>query len=72
MNERVLLASKSFLGERDKNFSEIQSMKKSLSQLKEDTARISQLLQRIIEQLNSAARKDELMILQRQFDLFRK
>ena len=41
-------------------------------QLKEENTRIKELLQRVTEQISSTARKEELEILQRQFDLFRK
>lgn len=72
LKDRVLLVGKSLVDEREKNFSEIQEMKKTLIRIKEDNERIKEFLQRIMEQLESSARKEELMILQRQFDLFRK
>jgi len=71
LQDRVLLTGKSLIEEREKNFLEIQDMKKSLFQTKEEVLRIKELLNRITEQLSNIARKDELMILQRQFDLFR-
>lgn len=72
IQERSLLIGKSIIDEREKNFSEIQAMKKSLIQLKEDILRMKELVQRITEQLESSARKEEVLMLQRQFDLFRK
>lgn len=71
MQDRVLLTGKSLVEERDKNFKEIQEMKKSIFHLKEDILSIKELLNRMTEQFANAARKEELMILQRQFDLFR-
>lgn len=71
IHERVILTGKTLVEERDKNFNEIQAMKKSLFQLKEDMSKAKELLQRLTEQFSSLARKEELMILQRQFDLFR-
>lgn len=71
MKERVLLLGNTFIGERDKTFKDVQDMKKELSKVKEDNKRIKELLQRITEQLEGLARKEELMILQRQFDLLR-
>ncbi len=72
MRDRVLLLGKTLIENRDKTFAEIQELKGSLIKLKEETARIKELVQRMAEQLSNAARKEELMILQRQFDLFRK
>ena len=72
LKDRVLLVGRSLLDEREKNFSEIQEMKKTLIKVKEDNERIKEFLQRVTEQLESSARKEELMVLQRQFDLFRK
>ena len=72
LRDRILLVGKSLVETREKSFSELQEMKKSVTQLKEDSQRIRELLQRITEQISGLARKEELMILQRQFDLFRK
>ncbi len=72
LKNRVILIGQSFVEEREKNFSEIQETKKLLIKIKEEHVRIIELLQRITEQLNNTARKEELAILQRQFDLFRK
>jgi hypothetical protein len=71
MKDRVLLISDSFVKERDKNFNEIQEMKGFVEILKEENIRLKELLMRMTELVNRAARKEELMILQRQFDLFR-
>ena len=72
MKDRVLLISDSFVKERDKNFNEIQEMKGIVEILREENIRLKELLMRMTELVNRAARKEELMILQRQFDLFRK
>ncbi len=71
LRDRVLLLGQSLIEEREKSFKEIQEMKKSLLVLKEDNMRMKEILQRVSEQLSSLARKDELNILQKQFDLFR-
>lgn len=71
LKNRVLLIGQSHVEEREKSFQEIQELKKTLLTLKEENLRIKELLNRIIEQLTNAARKEELTILQRQFDLFR-
>lgn len=72
LKERILLIGQNFVDDRAKTFSEIQDMKKTLIQLKEEVRRTSELVKRIMEQISGMARKEELMILQRQFELFRK
>jgi len=72
IKDRVVLLGNSFVEERSKNISEINEMKKTLTIIKEEHERMKEFLQRITEQLEGVARKEELMILQRQFNLFRK
>jgi len=72
VRDRVLLLGQSVIDERDKSFREIQEMKSNLIILKEDVNRLKELLQRMAEQIIQMARKEELMILQRQLDLLRK
>jgi|SRR3989344_3339970 len=72
LKERTLLIGQTQIEEREKSFKEIQELKKTVILLKEENIRIKELLQRVTEQLNDSARKEELAILQRQFDLFRK
>ena len=57
--------------ERDKKFQEIVEMKKNIELLIQENKRMKELLLRLGEMANKSARKEELMILQRQFDLFR-
>ena len=71
LRDRILLISQTLIQERDKTFSDVLELKKTLSALKEETAKIKEFLQRVSEQLDNMARKEELAILQRQFDLFR-
>jgi len=72
IRDRVLLLGQSVIDERDKSFKEIQEMKSNLIKLKEDVSRMKELMQRMSEQIIQMARKEELMILQRQLDLLRK
>lgn len=72
LKDRILLVGETLVKERDKNFSELQELKSSLIKLKEENARIKELLQRVTEFLSSTAKKSEIEMLQRQFDLFRK
>ena len=71
LKDRMLLISESFVKERDKNFEEMQDMKQSLEKIKLENFRIKELLLRVSEVIDGSARKEELMILQRQFDMFR-
>ena len=70
--ERTVLISKTLVEERDKNFKEIQEMKKTLFKLKEENLRMKDFMQNLAEQLDNTARREELEILKNQFDLFRK
>lgn len=72
IKDRMVLISESFIKDRDKNFAEMQEMKKIVSVLKLENERLKEILMRIGESINQSARKEELMILQRQFDLFRR
>lgn len=72
LRDRVLLLGQSVVEEREKGFKEIQEMKGKVIKLKEDVDRLKELMQRVAEQISQTARKEELMILQRQFDLMRK
>lgn len=71
LKDRMLLISESFVKERDKNFTEIQDMKKDVEILKEEVARLKEIVVNIAEGVNNSARKEELAMLQRQFNLFR-
>ncbi len=72
LKDRILLIGKSLIEEREKSSDEIRELKKSHMLIKEENLRMKELLSHVAEQLDVSARKEELMILQRQFDLFRK
>ncbi|MBX4211931.1 hypothetical protein KW787_00545 [Candidatus Pacearchaeota archaeon] len=72
LRDRILLLGQTLVEEREKSFKEVQEMKKITLKLKEENDRMKEFLQRVTEQLGSTARKEELMMLQRQFDLFRR
>ncbi|MEI6731167.1 MAG: hypothetical protein WCK90_00650 [archaeon] len=71
IKDRVLLLGKTLIEERDKTFKELQELKKIVIKIQEENTRMKEFIQRISEQLENTARKEELMILQRQFDLFK-
>ena len=72
LKNRITLIGQSYVEEREKSFNEIQEIKKTLIQIKEEHVRILELLQRITEQINNTARKEEFAMLQRQLDILRK
>jgi hypothetical protein len=72
LKDRMVLTSESFVKERDKNFDAIQDMKSTVETLSLENARLKELLLRVSEVIDKSARKEELMILQRQFDIFRR
>ncbi|MDP1696103.1 MAG: hypothetical protein Q8L29_04270 [archaeon] len=72
LKDRVILIGRNLIEEREKTFNDVQELRKSLIRLEIETKGIKELLQRVLEQLDNTARKEELSILQRQFDLFRK
>ena len=71
LKDRVLIMGKNLVEEREKSFVEIQEMKKSILLLKEESIKLKNIIQNLTEQINKAARKEELMIIQRQLDLLR-
>lgn len=71
LKDRMVLVGEGLINERNKNFSESQEMKKIVIKLREENIRIKELLQRIMEKVNKTAGAEELMILQRQFDILR-
>lgn len=72
LKDRILLIGQSLIEERERTFKELQELKKTVISVKEDNDRIKELLERVVEQLNGVARKEELAIIQRQLDLIRK
>lgn len=71
LKDRVLLIGQNLVEERAKTFNEIQEMKKEIFILKEENLRMKEFMQRLSEKSSQLARKEELMILQRQFDMFK-
>lgn len=72
LRERILLLGQTFIDDRDKSLKDIQEIKKILISLQEEVLRMKEFSQRVAEQLDKTARKEELMIIQRQLDLLRK
>ncbi len=71
LKDRLLLLGQTLVNEREKSLFDLREAKKAILILKEDNKKIKDLLSRMVEQISNMARKEELLILQRQFDLFR-
>ncbi len=71
LRDKIVLVTKSLIGERDKSSSEIINLRKEVESLKMDNERMKAILARVAEIVEKSARREDLMILQRQFDLFR-
>lgn len=71
LKDRMGLVGQSFVANRDSTFQTLQQMKESVTRLELEQKRMKELLQRIAEQLDQFARREELMIVQRQLDLLR-
>lgn len=71
LKDRVVLVGQSFVEQRDKTFNDIQELKQKMTTIEIEQRRIKELLKRIAEQVDQFARREELMIVQRQLDLLR-
>lgn len=71
LKERTLLIGKNLVEERSKIFEELQDLKRDSLKLKEENLRMKVFIQRMSEQISGLARKEELMMLQRQFNIFK-
>lgn len=71
LKERVMLIGESLIKEREKSFGEIQEMKKIVDDLREENIKVKDMLRKILSKIDKTARTEDVMILQRQFDLFR-
>lgn len=72
VKDRTFLIGKTFVEEREKNAKEILELKKTISIIKEENSRLKEIIQNITEQVNNSARREEILIIQRQLDLLRK
>lgn len=71
LKDRILIIGKGLIEEKEKNFSELQQIKSNIITLKEEQIQIKNMLQKVVEQLSNTARREELLIIQRQLDLLR-
>ena len=69
--ERVLMMGKNLIDEKEKVISELKELKKEMIIIKEENNKMKEILSNLTRQINKTVRKEELMTLQRQFDLMR-
>jgi tRNA G18 (ribose-2'-O)-methylase SpoU len=70
LRDRVLLIGKNIVEDRESMIKEIDEIKKLLAKTREENIKIQDFLKKVADQLSESARKEEIMILQRQLDLF--
>ena len=71
LKDRTLLIGQNLIDEKEDTFKDIQELKKIVLILKEENIKMKEFIQRMGEQISELARKEELMVLQRQFDIFK-
>ena len=71
LRDRLLLIGQNLVEERELTFNELQELKKTALLLKEEVLKMKEFIHVMSEQMSELARKEELMILQRQFDMFK-
>ncbi len=70
LKDRILLIGKNLIEDRESIFNELQELKKVTLKVKEDQIRIQDFLKRVSEQASEMARKEEVLMLQRQLNIF--
>ncbi len=70
LRDRVLLIGKNVVDDRESIMAELTELKKLLFKTKEENIKIQAFLNKVADQLADSARKEELLMLQRQIELF--
>ena len=71
LKDRLLLIGKSLVENKEQTAQILTELKRTTFLLTQEVQRMKEVLNNCMQQLNSTSRKEELAILQRQFDLFR-
>jgi len=71
LRDRTLLIGQNLVEDKETTFEEIRELKKTQIKLKEENLKMKEFIQRMSEQMSELARKEEVMILQRQFDIIK-
>lgn len=70
LKDRTLLIGKNLIDDRESLFNELQELKRAVLKMKEDQTRMQEFLKRVSEQISETARKEEVLMLQRQLNIF--
>ena len=70
LRDRILLIGKNLMEDRESMMQEIQEIKKNVFKVQEENIKMQDFLRKVSEQLSNSVRKEELMMLQRQIELF--
>ncbi len=71
LRDKMLLITDGLVKEKEKSFEGIQELRKTVERLKMENERFKEILLGLGEGVDKSARKEDLAILQKQFDLFR-
>ncbi|MBS3081549.1 hypothetical protein J4416_01250 [Candidatus Pacearchaeota archaeon] len=70
LRDKLLLIGKNVIEDRESTMNELQELKKILFKTSEENLKIQDFLKKVADQLSETARKEELLMLQRQIELF--
>ena len=70
LKDRLLLIGKNVIDDRESMFTEMQELKKIVLKMREDNLKMQDFLKNVADQLTETARKEEILMLQRQIELF--
>ena len=70
IKDMVLLIGENLVSQKDETENEISQLKAQISSLSEELRRLKLIIERILEETDNFARKNEFQILQRQFEIF--
>lgn len=70
LKDRLLLVGKNLVEDRESMFSELQDLKKMSLQMKSDYLKMQEFIKKVADQLAETARKEEVLMIQRQVDMF--
>ena len=70
LKDRLLLVGKNVIEDRDSTVTEMQELKKIVFKIQEENIKMQDFLKKVADQLSETARKEEVMMLQRQIELF--
>ena len=71
LKDRILLIGENLINDKERTSSDLQEIKKSILEMKNEISSSKDSITKILKQTQNMARKEDLLILQRQFDLFR-